>query len=440
MKLKEKLKKLHRYTITGQITGVVGPLIEAYLPKVSIGDACKIDNSIEAEVIGFKDDKTLLMVFSDTKGIKVGSKVKTKGYSPYVKVGEELLGSIIDPFGKPLNKESLNLVEKIPLKLEPINPLFRERINKPLDTGIKSINALFTIGEGQRVGLLAGAGVGKSTLLGMIAKFSSADLNVIALIGERGREVREFIEDSLGEEGLKKSVVVVATSDQPPLAKIRAAYTANAIATYFAKKGKNVNLLLDSLTRLAMAQREIGLIVGEPPTTKGYTPSVFNLLPKIIETAGKFKKGSITGFYTVLVEGDDVSADPIADAAISFLDGHIILSREIANKRVYPAIDILKSISRLMPHLVSDEILKYQSVIIEVESMYKEAEDMINLGLYKKGSNPKIDIALKFHDSIVNFIRQDINKKVSLSESFNMMENLAKNIIKEGGKYGIKWS
>ncbi|RMA97485.1 FliI/YscN family ATPase [Hydrogenothermus marinus] len=439
MSLLENLKSIHRYVITGEVKSVVGPLIEAYLPRVSVGDACQIDDKFEAEVIGFKEDKTLLMVFNDTYGIKVGSKVKTKGYFPYAKVGEKLVGTIIDAFGNPLNKENLILEDKINLKLEPINPLLRERIDEPLDTGIRVINSLFSIGKGQRVGLLAGAGVGKSTLLGMIAKFSSADLNVIALIGERGREVREFVEDNLGEEGLKRSIVVVATSDQPPLTKIRAAYAANAIATYFANKGKNVNLLFDSLTRLAMAQREIGLIVGEPPTTKGYTPSVFNLLPKIIESTGKFKKGSITGFYTVLVEGDDISADPIADAAISFLDGHIVLSREIANKRIYPAIDILKSISRLMPQLVSSEIMKYQSIIMEMESMYKEAEDMINLGLYKKGTNPKIDIAIKFHDAIINFIKQDINDKINFEKSIQSLKNLAKDIIKEGERYGIRW-
>ncbi len=439
MKLKEKLKAIPKYDVVGKVSAVVGPLIEAEIPLVSIGDICKIDDSIEAQIVGFKDNKVLLMAYTDTTGIKIGSKIKTKGYKPYVKVGDELIGKVIDPFGNPLDESVVKPIDRIDLYQEPVNPLNRKRITQPLDTGVRVINALLTIGKGQRVGIVAGAGVGKSSLLGMIAKFSQADLNVIALIGERGREVREFIEDNLGSEGLKKSIVVVATSDQSPLAKIRAAHTANAIASYFANKGKSVNLLFDSLTRLAMAQREIGLIAGEPPTTKGYTPSVFNLLPKIIEVAGNFEKGSITGFYTVLVEGDDVSADPVADSAISFLDGHIILSREIADKRIYPAIDILRSISRLMPQLVSDEIKKYQSIILDIESTYREAEDMINLGLYKKGSNPKMDIALKFHDSIINFIRQNFNEKVNFEESINELRKLADSIIKEAENYGIKW-
>jgi flagellum-specific ATP synthase len=439
MKLKERLKKIPKYDIVGKVSAVVGPLIEAYIPQASIGDLCKIEDIAEAQIIGFKDKKALLMAFTDTTGIKIGSKIKTKGYLPYVKAGNEIIGSIVDPFGNPLNKQNLKLYDRIDLYQKPVNPLERKRIKEPLDVGIRVINSLLTIGKGQRVGIVAGAGVGKSSLLGMIAKYSTADLNVIALIGERGREVREFIEDNLGETGLKKSVVVVATSDQPPLAKIRAAHTANAIATYFANKGKHVNLLFDSLTRLAMAQREIGLIAGEPPTSKGYTPSVFNLLPKIIEIAGNFNKGSITGFYTVLVEGDDLSIDPVADSAISFLDGHIILSRELANKRIYPAIDILKSISRLMPHLVDDEIKKYQSIVVEIESIYKEAEDMINLGLYKKGTNPKMDIALKFHDSIINFIKQNVNEKINFEKSINDLKNLADSIIKEASHYGIKW-
>ena len=439
MKLKERLKTIPKYDVVGKVSAVVGPLIEADIPLVSVGDICKIDDSVEAQIVGFKDNKALLMAYTDTTGIKIGSKIKTKGYKPYVKVGEELIGKVVDPFGNPLDGSFIRPLDRIDLYQEPVNPLERKRITEPLDTGVRVINSLFTIGKGQRIGIVAGAGVGKSSLLGMIAKFSQADLNVIALIGERGREVREFIEDNLGEEGLKKSVVVVATSDQPPLAKIRAAHTANAVASYFANKGKSVNLLFDSLTRLAMAQREIGLIAGEPPTTKGYTPSVFNLLPKIIEVAGNFEKGSITGFYTVLVEGDDISADPVADSAISFLDGHIILSREMADKRVYPAVDILRSISRLMPQLVSDEIKKYQSIVLDIESTYKEAEDMINLGLYKKGSNPKMDIALKFHDSIINFIRQDFNKKVNFEESINELKNLADSIIKEAENYGIRW-
>jgi len=438
MNLKERLQKIPKYKIKGQVVGVVGPLIEAILPEVSIGDACFIDD-IEAEVVGFKDGKTLLMVFNDTKGIKVGSKVVATGKEISVKVGDCLLGKILDPSGVPINEEDVSCYEEVPVSLIPVNPLKRKRITEPLDTGIRVINALLTIGKGQRVGILAGAGVGKSSLLGMIARYSQADINVIALIGERGREVREFIEDSLGEEGIKKSVVVVSTSDQPPLAKIRASLTANAIARYFASKGKDVLLMFDSLTRLAMAQRDIGLITGEPPTTKGYTPSVFNLLPKIIEASGNFESGSITGIYTVLVEGDDISADPVADASIGFLDGHFILSRDLANKRVYPAIDILKSISRLTPQLVDEETVKKQKAVIELYSTYKEAEDMINLGLYKRGTNPKVDLALDIYEKIINFIKQGINEKVNFAESLKQLNDLYETIKKEGLRYGIRW-
>ncbi len=436
MKLEERLKQIKKYKITGKVVGVVGPLIEAILPEVSIGDACEIED-IEAEVIGFKDGKTLLMVYSDTKGIKVGSKVKAKNTFPKADVGECLLGKVIDAFGKPIDGSYINCKEKVNIHLEPVNPLERERVNEVFDTGIRVINGLLTIGKGQRIGILAGAGVGKSSLLGMIAKFSNADVNVIALIGERGREVREFIEDNLGEEGLRKSVVIVSTSDQPPLAKIRASILANAIAKYFSNKGKDVLLMFDSLTRLAMAQREVGLTVGEPPTTKGYTPSVFSLLPKIIETSGKFKKGSITGIYTVLVEGDDISSDPIADSAVGFLDGHIVLSRDFANKRIFPAVDILRSISRLTPQLVDEKILNMQKAVIELENAYREAEDMINLGIYKKGSNPKIDLALDIHEEIINFIKQGLNEKVNFAESLKQLEDLYKKIQTEGLRYGI---
>ncbi|SNZ08098.1 flagellum-specific ATP synthase [Persephonella hydrogeniphila] len=441
MKLKERLRRIPRYKIKGRITGVTGPIIEAFLPKVSIGDSCKLENGVEAEVVGFKDNKTLLMAYDDTKGISVGSWIESRQEPVSVGVGEELLGCVVDPFGKPLNKDNFQPSQQYYLKNEIVNPLERARITEPLDVGIRAINALLTIGKGQRIGIFSGAGVGKSTLLGMISRFTEADVNVITLIGERGREVREFIEDNLGEEGLRKSVVVVATSDQPPLAKIRAVYTAIAIANYFSNTGKDVLFLVDSLTRLAMAQREIGLAIGEPPTTKGYTPSVFALLPKFIEQAGNFVgRGSITGIYTVLVEGDDISMDPVADAAMGFLDGHIVLSRNLANKRIFPAIDILKSVSRLMPQLVDDEILKYQSIFMDMESTYRESEDMINLGLYKKGTTPKIDLAIDIHPEIEMFIKQDMNEKISFEESINALEQLAEKIKNKGLSYGINWS
>ncbi len=440
MKLKERLKRIPRYKVKGKITGVTGPIIEAYLPRVSIGDSCVIENGIEAEVVGFKDGKTLLMAYDDTKGIAVGSWIEALQEPVRVGVGKDLLGCVVDAFGKPLNKENFTPEYLYYIKNEVVNPLKRERIKEPLDVGIRTINALLTLGKGQRIGIFAGAGVGKSTLLGMIAKYTEAEVSVIALIGERGREVREFIEDNLGEEGLKKSVVVVATSDQPPLAKIRAVYTAIAIANYFSNQGKNVLFLLDSLTRLAMAQREIGLAIGEPPTTKGYTPSVFALLPKFIEQAGNFVgRGSITGIYTILVEGDDISMDPVADAAMGFLDGHIILSRKLANKRIFPAIDVLKSVSRLMPQIVSDDILKYQSIFLNMEATYEEAEDMINLGLYKKGTTPKIDLAIEVHPEIEDFLKQNMNQKVDLEESFNQLKELVDDIKQRGLSYGIKW-
>ncbi len=429
MKLKERLKSLPKYKVKGKIVGVSGPVIEAILPKVSIGDACIFENGIEAEIVGFKDNKTLLMAYDDTRGVKVGSFVEAKLEPISVGVGNELLGTVIDPFGNPLNKDNIEYSNFYYLKNDPINPLKRERITEPLDMGIRSINGLLTVGKGQRIGIFAGAGIGKSTLLGMISRFTKTDVNVIALIGERGREVREFIEDNLGKEGLKKSVVVAATSDQTPLAKVRAVYTAIAIANYFSNLGNDVLFLVDSLTRLAMAQREIGLAIGEPPTTKGYTPSVFSLLPKIIEQAGTFSgKGSITGIYTVLIEGDEVSMDPVADAAVGFLDGHILLSRVLAQKRIFPAIDVLKSISRLTPQIVNEEILKAQSKYFELESIYRESEEMINLGLYRSGTSKKIDLAIKLHKDWEEYLIQNVEEKINLKDSFEQLLKLVSKI------------
>ncbi|WP_456425948.1 FliI/YscN family ATPase [Desulfurobacterium sp.] len=439
--MKERLRNLPQYRIIGKVTGVKGPLIESALPKVCLGDFCTIDGKVEAEVVGFKDGRTLLMAYSDTTGISAGSKIEPKPGSVKIGVSRELLGTVIDPFGKPLNRDRITYTDFTYLQGESINPLKRDRIREPLDLGIRSINALLTVGKGQRIGIFSGAGVGKSTLLGMIARYTAADVNVIVLVGERGREVREFIEDNLGEEGLKKSVVVVATSDQPPLAKIRAVLTGCAIAEYFSSQNNDVLLLLDSLTRLAMAQREIGLTVGEPPTTKGYVPSVFSLLSKVIERAGNFAgQGSITGIYTVLVEGDEIALDPVADAAVGFLDGHIVLSRTLANRRIFPAIDILKSISRLTPQLVPEEVLKWQSFFIDLEATYRESQDMINLGLYKKGTNPKIDLAMAVHDKMEEFMKQRIEERVSLEESLSSLKSLIEYIGNEGGKYGYQWN
>jgi flagellum-specific ATP synthase len=439
--LRERLRSLPKYRVIGKVSGVKGAVIEAKLPRVHIGDFCTVNGNVEAEVVGFKDGKTLLMAYSDTVGISLGSKVETRISGLKVGVSEDLLGLVLDPFGNPMNAEKFIPTDFVPLKAEPINPMRRERIKEHLDLGIRAINALLTVGKGQRIGIFAGAGVGKSTLMGMIARFTSADVNVVALIGERGREVREFIEDNLGEEGLKKSVVVVATSDMPPLAKIRAAFTACAIAEYFSDRGKDVLLLIDSLTRLAMAQREIGLAVGEPPTSKGYTPSVFTTMAKLVERAGNFVGGgSITGIYTVLVEGDDVSLDPVADAAVGILDGHVMLSRELANRRLFPAIDLVKSISRLTPHVVNENVLRMQSVVMEVESIYRENSDVINLGLYKRGTSPRIDMAIEAHPAIEDFIRQDMNEKVSFAESLEGLSRLVEYIKECGDRHGYRWN
>jgi len=437
--LKKRLKNLPKYKVIGRVTGVRGNLIEAKLPKVHIGDFCSINGSLGAEVVGFKRDKTLLMAYDDPSGISVGTKVSVGGSGLKIPVGETLLGSVIDPFGNVLNDKVFIPTDYVPLQSSPLNPLKRERIKEPLDLGIKAINALLTVGKGQRIGIFAGAGVGKSTLLGMVARYTNADVNIIALIGERGREVKEFIEDNLGEEGLSKSVVVTATSDMPPLAKIRAAHTACAIAEFFSSRGKSVLLLVDSLTRFAMAQREIGLSVGEPPTSKGYTPSVFSKLARLIERSGNFANGgSITGIFTVLVEGDDISLDPVADASVGLLDGHIVLSREMANRRLFPAIDVLKSVSRLTPQIVSEEILKLQSIVFRLESVYQENKELIQLGLYKRGSSPIVDLSIYAHEKLEAFIKQGINESFNIASSLKELQNLVNSILKEGEKHGLR--
>lgn len=434
MKLKERLRNYPKFKVVGKVNKVIGNTIETTLKKVKIGTLVYVDSKVECEVVGIKNKSVILMPYNDLDGVGLDSVTETSFLPLNIGVGEDLLGSIIDPFGNPLNKEKINFSNYYYLKSDSINPLDREKIVEPLDTGIRAINGLFTIGKGQRVGIFAGAGVGKSTLLGMICKYTDADVNVIALIGERGREVKEFVDDILTVDGMKKSVVIASTSDSSPLLKLRAVFSAIAIAKYFANIGKNVLFMLDSLTRVAMAQREIGLSIGEPPTSKGYTPSVFTLLPKIIEQAGNFKRGSITGIYTVLVEGDEIENDPVADAAVSFLDGHIVLSRELANRRIFPAIDILKSISRLTPQIVSAEILKYQSKIVELESKFRQVEDMINLGLYKEGNSKDIDIAIKLHPKIIEFIKQNMDEKIDFSSSIEHLKNMINYYKQTGGE------
>ncbi len=419
-KTEEVLHEIKPFKIYGKVIKALGLIVEAKGLNASIGDICEIishEHSIEAEVVGFRDNVTLLSPLGEIYGIKPGDKIFLKGKQSYIKIDESILGRIIDGIGNPIDSPLALTGTPYPIYREAINPLEREIIKEPLDLGIRAINALLTCGKGQKIGIMAGSGVGKSVLLGMIARYTSADVNVIALIGERGREVREFIERDLGKEGLKKSVVVVSTSDTPALARIRGAFIATAIAEYFREKGKDVLLLMDSLTRFAMAQREIGLAAGEPPTMKGYPPSVFKLMPKLLERVGAVKSGgSITGIYTILVEGDDL-ADPVTDAARSILDGHIVLSRDLANRNHYPAIDVLKSISRLMKEIVEEKHVQIAGKLLDILATYEKYEDIINIGAYKEGTNPQLDYALKMIDKINDFLKQDINTKASFQES-----------------------
>jgi len=407
--------------VYGRIVEITGLTIKATGIDVSIGEACKIYSDgappVDAEVVGFKEGKVILMATGEVSGIRHGSRVLPLGKHISVRVSDDLIGRVIDSAGNPMDGKGPVEGTEYPLFISSMNPLKKQTIDKPIDVGIRAINGLLTCGKGQRVGIMAGSGVGKSVLLGMIAKYSEAPVNVIALIGERSREVREFVEKNLGEEGLAKSVVVVSTSDQTPLAKVRGAFTATAIADYFRSKGNDVMLLLDSLTRVAMAQREIGLAVGEPPTTRGYTPSVFALLPKLLEKVGTSEgSGSITGLYTVLVEGDDM-LEPVADMSRSVLDGHIVLSRELAMENHYPCIDVLQSISRVMPHIIDDRHRAYAGKFIEVFSTYRKFEDMINLGAYKHGSNFKVDYSIKFIDRLKSYLRQDMKTHIDFADS-----------------------
>ncbi|MFH1138379.1 MAG: FliI/YscN family ATPase, partial [Pseudomonadota bacterium] len=387
--------------LEGRVVKVVGLVIESDGPAASVGDICRIkphnrEKPFEAEVVGFRENRLLLMPVGDMRGLTPGSRVISTGLAPTVEVGAGMLGRVLDGLGKPIDGAGPIEVEaRYPLNTSPGNPLDRDRITSPLDVGVRAINSLLTIGRGQRVGIFAGSGVGKSTLLGMIARNTRADVNVIALIGERGREVREFIEKDLGTEGMKRSVVVAATSEQPALVRMRGAYVGTSIAEYFRDQGRHVILMMDSATRFAYASREVGLSIGEPATTRGYTPSVFAQLPLLLERAGTWKdSGSITGLYTVLVEGDDMN-EPVADAMRAILDGHIVLRRELAARNHYPAIDVLSSVSRLMTDVVDNQHLQTAGQIKDVMATYARSEDMINIGAYVKGSNPSIDKAVK---------------------------------------------
>ncbi|MGD8344182.1 MAG: flagellar protein export ATPase FliI [Desulfobacterales bacterium] len=414
----------------GKVTNIVGLVIEAQGPMSRLGTVCDIYTpgdlrKISAEVLGFRDNKVMMMPLEEMRGIGPGCPIVARQQRAVIPVGAGLLGRVIDGLGNPIDAKGPIAVEcEYPIYGVPVNPLSRKRITQPLDLGIRAINGLLTLGCGQRIGIFAGSGVGKSVLLGMIARKTAADVNVIALIGERGREVNEFIEKELGPEGLKRSVIVVATSDHLPLIRMRGAFIATAIAEFFRDQGRHVNLMMDSVTRFAMAQREIGLALGEPPTTKGYTPSVFTLLPKLCERAGtSANRGTITGLYTVLVEGDDTN-EPIADALRSILDGHINLSRDLANQAHYPAIDILGSVSRVMEDIIDAEQKQCARQLKEVMATYRKAEDLINIGAYVAGSNPKIDYAIAMMEKINRYLRQDIDETSLFDECVSQLVDL----------------
>ncbi len=427
-----KYRKLREGTYfhkLGKVVNVVGLTVESAGPDAKLGDLCEIfpeDERLKpilAEVVGFKDKKTLLMPYEATDGIGLNCMVQNLGRPLSVKVCDDMLGKTLDGLGRPTIGDPVTFGENYPVEATPPDPMSRAIIDEVLSLGVKAVDGLLTVGKGQRIGIFAGSGVGKSTLMGMFARNTKADINVIALIGERGREVREFIERDLGEEGMRRSVVVVATSDKPALERNKAAKTATAIAEYFRDKGKDVLLMMDSLTRFSMAQREIGLASGEPPVSRGYPPSVYSEMPKLLERAGRASKGSITGLYTVLVDGDDFN-EPITDTARSILDGHIVLSRKLGHKNHYPAIDVLASISRCMSQIVDREHKKLAGKLKNVLATYNEAEDLINIGAYKPGSNPNIDYAIKKIDAVNAFLMQDVEEKFDYEQTYEMLKQL----------------
>lgn len=428
-KYKRIIDRADLIRVNGKVSDVIGLVIVSVGPNVSLGEICIVidregNEVCKAEVVGFKDGKVLSIALGEVHNISPSCEIIALGKTFTVGVGPELLGRVIDGLGNPIDGKgeilcstSLSIYNTSP------NPLERRRIAEPLQTGVRSIDGLLTVGKGQRIGIFAGSGVGKSVTMGMIARNTNADVNVITLIGERGREVREFIEKDLGEEGLKKSVVIVATSDKSALIRMKGAFIGTTIAEYFRDQGMDAVLMMDSVTRFAMAQREIGLTIGEPPTTKGYTPSVFAILPKLLERAGSTEKGSITGFYTVLVDGDDMN-EPIADAARSILDGHVVLSRKLANRGQFPAVDPLQSISRVMPDIVSAEHKKRAISFNEILATYNEAEDLINIGAYVKGSNPQIDHALSKIKFLRSFLKQDMEEVAVFEQTINRLNQI----------------
>ncbi len=413
----------------GKVDQIIGLVIEASGPVSNIGDVCNIystkDNKIiRAEVVGFKGSKVLLMPFEDISGIGPGSMVESTGDVLKVPVGDRLIGRILDGFGLPIDDgDNFTGMASYCVSNTPSNPLSRPRIDTKINFGVKAIDSLLTCGRGQRMGIFSGSGVGKSTLMGMIARNIESDVNVIALVGERGREVRDFIEKDLGEEGMKRSVLVVATSDQPAMMRLKCAFTATTIAEYFKNQGKHVFLIMDSLTRFAMAQREIGLAIGEPPVARGYTPSIYSMLPKLLERSGNFTEGSITGIYTVLVEGDDTD-EPISDTVRGIIDGHIVLSRQIAMRNHYPAIDILASISRLMNEIVDVEHMSIASKVRRILSVYYESFDLISIGAYKAGTNPELDYAVSIIDHINEFLQQRIEQSFDYEATIGLLHGI----------------
>ncbi|MGE5397840.1 MAG: flagellar protein export ATPase FliI [Chitinophagales bacterium] len=422
------LNQVNTWVQKGRIAQVIGLTIESNGPRVSLGDLCEIrtgnfGHRVLAEVVGFRGSRTLLMPLGDLEGIGPGSEIVSLGKRLTVPVSDEMVGRVLNGLGEPIDdKGPLPIKNRYPVMNTPPNPLARQRITEALSVGVKAIDGLTTLGKGQRIGIFAGSGVGKSTMMGMISRNTSADINVIALIGERGREVREFIERDLGEEGLKRSIVVVATSDQPALVRIKGAFVATTIAEFFRDQGFDVLLLMDSITRFALAQREVGLAIGEPPATRGFTPSVFALLPKLLERAGTSSKGSITGLYTVLVEGDDMN-EPVTDSVRGIVDGHVVLNRELAAMNRYPAIDVLQSISRLMIEVVSEDHLNLANRFRSIMAVYDDAKDLIDIGAYKGGSNPRIDEAIFYINRCHEFLNQAIYEKFNLEETVKQLKS-----------------
>ena len=428
--LEAELEQLPLVKINGRVAQVVGLVAESQGPDVRVGDLCRIcfrdgSHGLDAEVVGFRDDRVLLMPLGDLREVGPGCDVISTNHPLEGGVGEALLGRILDGLGEPMDDRGpLAATDFYPLYAEPPHPLRRQMVERPLSVGVRVVDGMLTLGTGQRIGIFAGSGVGKSTLLGMMARYTTADVNVISLVGERGREVREFIERDLGPEGLARSVLIIATSDQPPLIRLKAALTATAVAEYFRDQGRDVLLMMDSVTRVARAQREIGLAIGEPPATRGYTPSVFEMLPRLLERAGAGERGSITGIYTVLVEGDDMN-EPVADTVRGVLDGHIVLSRKIASRNFYPAVSVLESVSRVMPAIVSPEHLAAAGRIRDLLATYAESEDLINIGAYKAGSNARVDWALSHLDSVRAFLEQRVDESSSFEETDRRMLALA---------------